>query len=261
MTDDWDFYALKVDGEPASIFVDLGIQAKAPLASHPIMAYIRLHMRNPRPDGLSSREEFDTLIDIEKQIEATLCGEDVGFVGRNTSGGCRDFYFYTSDLHDWRARVDRALSRFEDYNYETGAREDAAWSTYFGFLLPGKIDRQRIENRRVCEALERHGDSLTAKREIDHWSFFPTQQAVDAYLAEVSAEGFQLRGLPVSEDGPLRFGAQVWRVDVPTYANIDEITLPLYEAAERHGGEYDGWESPVEARRTPRSIQPGYSPD
>jgi hypothetical protein len=39
----------------------------------------------------------------------------------------------------------------------------------------------------------------------------------------------------------------VWRVDVPAYSNIDEITLPLFEAAERYGGEYDGWESPVEA--------------
>jgi len=29
-------------------------------------------------------------------------------------------------------------------------------NTYLNFLAPGKVDRQRIENRRVCEALERN---------------------------------------------------------------------------------------------------------
>ena len=247
MTDDWDFYALRVDDEPASIFVDLGIQANAPLSSHPHMAYVRLYMNDPRPDGLSSKEEFDTLIEIEKSIEATLCDDGVGYVGRKTSGGCRDFYFYVSTANDWQAKVDQALAGFKSYRYETGVRDDAGWTTYLNFLLPGKLDRQRIENRRVCEALERHGDKLTAEREIDHWVYFQSQEALDACLAEVAAAGFGVRNRLVSEEGSFRFGAQVWRVDVPSYGNIDEVTLPLFEAAERHGGDYDGWECPVEA--------------
>ena len=37
MSDDWDFYSLRVDGEPASIFVDLGISEDAPIRSHTTM--------------------------------------------------------------------------------------------------------------------------------------------------------------------------------------------------------------------------------
>lgn len=247
MTDNWDFYALRVDGEPASIFVDLGIQSEAPMDSHPHLAYVRLHMNKPRQDGLSSQEEFDALINIEKAIEAHLCGSAVGYVGRNTSGGCRDFYFYASSGDGWKSRVDRVLSVFEGYKYETGTREDAGWSTYLNFLLPDKVDRQRIENRRVCEALERHGDKLVAEREIDHWCYFQSPEAVDAYLGEVMAKGYQLRNRSIGEEGDLRYGAQVWRVDVPSYGQIDAVTLPLFEAAERNGGDYDGWECPVEA--------------
>jgi regulator of RNase E activity RraB len=247
MTDNWDFYALRVDGEPASIFVDLGIQTEAPLASHPHMAFVRLYMNQPRPDGLSSKEEFDTLIEIEKLLEKTLCGGEVGYVGRNTSGGCRDFYFYVSTTDDWQSKVDGALSAFRNYRYEAGTREDAGWSTYMNFLLPSKVDRQRIENRRVCESLEQNGDKLTAERAIDHWSYFPTPEAAAAYLADVASEGFQVRSKPNSDEGTLRFGARVWRLDVPSYTNIDDVTLPLFEAAERHGGEYDGWECRVEA--------------
>jgi Family of unknown function (DUF695)/Regulator of ribonuclease activity B len=204
-------------------------------------------MNQPRQDGLSSQEEFDTLIEIEKAIEANLCGDEVGYVGRNTSGGYRDFYFYTSTASDWQSKVDRALSAFKSYKYETGTREDAGWSTYLNFLLPGDVDRQRIENRRVCQALERHGDKLTVEREIDHWSYFQSPEAVDAYLAEVTIGGFKVRDRPVSEEGTFRFGAQVWRLDTPSYDKIDGVTLPLFEAASRHGGQYDGWECAVEA--------------
>ncbi len=158
------------------------------------MAYVRLFMNQPRTDGLSSKEEFDTLIEIEKFIEVNLCGDGVCYVGRNTSGGCRDFYFYVSTADYWQGKVDRVLSVFKNYKYETDTREDAGWSTYLNFLLPGKVDRQRIENRRVCEALERHGDKLTTEREIDHWSYFQSPEAVDAYLSEVAADGFQAPG-------------------------------------------------------------------
>lgn len=247
MTDNWDFYALRVDNEPASIFVDLGIQPDAPVTSLPHMTYIRLYMNQPQPDGLSSQEEFDTLINIEKALEANLCGDDVGYVGRNTYGGCRDFYFYAATAEDWQSKVDGVLLVFGDYKYETAAREDAEWSTYLSFLLPGRTDRQRIENRRVCEALERHGDKLVAERALDHLSYFPSSAAVDAYLVDVQSQGFQARARPVSDEGTLRYGAQVWRVDVPSYSNIDDVTLPLFEATARYGGEYDGWECPVEA--------------
>ncbi len=247
MTDNWDFYALRVDGEPASIFVDLGLHSDAPVAALPHMAYVRLYMNHPRADGLSSQEEFDILVRIEDALKASLCGEKVGYVGRNTSSGCRDFYFYCSTPDDWQSRVDRVLTGFGNYRYETGTREDAGWSTYLDFLLPGKLDRQKIENRRVCAALERHGDRLVAAREIDHWSYFPNAAAIDAYLAEIKASGFLVRTRHVSEEGILRYCTQVWRIDVPSYDNIDDVTLPLFETAARHGGEYDGWECPVEA--------------
>lgn len=246
MTDNWDFYALRVDDEPASIFVDLGIQSEAPIGALPYMAYVRLRMCQPRDNGLSSNEEFKTLGEIEDAMTGKLCGSEVAYVGRNTSGGCRDFYFYVCEPNSWEGRVDNALLNYQQYQYETGTREDAEWSTYLNFLLPGEIDRQRIKNRRVCEVLERHGDKFRAEREIDHWSYFPSAEAVDAYLAEVLSNGFCLRNRSVRDNGNLRYGVQIWRIDLPSYARIDEITLPLFEASNRQLGEYDGWECPVE---------------
>lgn len=60
MSNDWDFYSCRVDDKPASIFVDLGIGGDAPLSGQPYMTFVRLFMRAPRPDGLSSQAESAT---------------------------------------------------------------------------------------------------------------------------------------------------------------------------------------------------------
>lgn len=248
MTEDWDFYPLRVEGKPASIFVDLGIAEAAPLAHLPHMAHVRLYMNDPRPDGLSSREEYDALVRVEDALEKALCSEVVGYVGRCTSNGCRDLYFYVADPKGWENKVQQAMDGVEDeYEFASGARLDADWSTYFSFLTPGEEDRQCMENRKVCRALEEHGDPLIVAREIDHWAYFPRDEDRGAYLQEVMALGFQLRG--TSSDGEVErpHCARVWRIDVPSYDQIDGVTLSLLDAAKRHHGDYDGWECPVEA--------------
>jgi Family of unknown function (DUF695)/Regulator of ribonuclease activity B len=245
MTDHWNFYPLRVDDQPASIFVDLGAEACAPVPELPHMAYVSLRMRQPRPDGLSSSEEFDALVGVENALEQSLCSDGVAYVGRNTSSGCRDFYFYVASPVGWAARVEQVMQQFREYEYDVGSREDAEWSVYKDFLLPGPRARQSMENRTVCEALEGHGDTLTTPREIDHWSHFPDQHRADAYLAEVTALGYQLRDRSTNAQYPLPFSIRVWRIDTPSYQAIDGVTMPLYEASARNGGDYDGWECVV----------------
>jgi len=247
MTDHWDFYKLRVDDQPASIFVDLGLEANAPLQALPYMAYVRLRMNRPSANGLSSQEEFETLKRIERALEAELSGNDARYVGRNTSSGCRDFYFYLARPQLWDQNVAGVLSSFSDYEFQTGTRDDPAWEVYSNFLLPGPVGRQIIRNRRVCEALESRGDPLVKPREIDHWSYFPDQACAEAYLADAIALGFQLRCRSEDGDGPRSHGVQVWRVDTPSFAEIDDVNLPLLEVAQCHRGAYDGWECSVES--------------
>jgi hypothetical protein len=85
MTDNWDFYFLRVDDKPASIFVDLGIAREAPIKALPFMAYVRLYMTNPRPDGLSSQEEFDALTSIEDAMKKLGGAGGEAYVGRKTN--------------------------------------------------------------------------------------------------------------------------------------------------------------------------------
>jgi uncharacterized protein (TIGR01619 family) len=227
MSDDWDFYRCRLDNEPASIYLDLGITAQAPIPDMRYMAYVRVRMRTPRPDGLSSQEEYDTLIRIEDRFTATLSqGGATIYVGRNTSGGCRDFYFYRREPRDWDQRVRPAMSEFPDYVYETGSREDPQWTTYRNFLSPSGDDMQRIQNRRVCDQLQKNGDALTATREIDHWAFFPDADSRTTFITRIKTMGFDVRNAYDRDQPHSRFGVQICRTDLPSFENIDSVALP-----------------------------------
>lgn len=237
MSDHWDFYPLLVDGEPASIYLDLGIAQSAPIKGSADMAYIRVTMREPRPDGLSSQAEFDDLIQVEDSLSEHFAeSHDTIYVGRNTSSGNRDFYFYTSNPAAFKALACDAMSNHPSYHYEVGGRPDPEWDVYFGFLYPSPDDLQRISNRRVIESLESHGDNLTEPRLIDHRAYLPSAAAAAELRAYVSGQGFTV-------DEPMIDGGQVVldfkRSDQPD--KIDDVVVPVARRVQQLGGEYDGW--------------------
>lgn len=247
MTDDWDFYFLQVDDQPASIYVDLGTYASAPNPQLPHMAYVRLQMREPRDDGLSSQAEFDTLVAVEDALKAALVDGGTDYVGRCTTNGCRDFFFYVAQPQRWSTRVAACMRSFADYRYKAGTQEEADWSCYLSYLYPSEADRQTIENRRVCYAMEQNGDKLSEAREIDHWAYFANAESLNAYVAEAMCLGFAVREISAPDDASDQHCAQLWRSDIPAFNAIDDVTLPLFNLAAKHGGEYDGWESVVVA--------------
>jgi hypothetical protein len=240
MSDEWDFYALRVDDLPATIFVDLGIRREAPIRSHPHMGYVRVSMARPRQDGLSSQDEYGDLIAIEdnaiRQIEKDAAAI---FVGRNTSAGNRDFYFYLADPKRFEEAAASAMQRFSSYRYTTGTRDDPEWQSYFKFLYPSGPDYQRILNRRVCDQLEKRGDNPHLARQIDHMIYAPNAAAQNAFVGLILAGGFNVIHASTAPDEDGRYGVEFSRADRP--ADIDDVVIPLFKSITEMGGEYDGW--------------------
>jgi hypothetical protein len=238
MSDCWDFYFLRVDGDPASIFVDLGISKKAPVRSHPTMGYLRVLMLRPREDGLSSQDEFDDLVALEDRVTAKVIQNGAAlFIGRNTSSGNRDFYFYTADPTDFEKAAKAAMGEFPAYEFETGTRADQEWRTYFDFLYPSETDFQRIMNRRVCQQLEKNGDNASNERKIDHVALLPNLKTQAAFACYVQAEGFAVESGPGEPNADGQFIVEFYRIDQP--ARIDEIVVPLFRKVTYLLGKYD----------------------
>jgi hypothetical protein len=201
-------------------------------------------MQSPREDGLSSQAEFETLSSLENALETLQSDTDATYIGRCTSDGCRDLYFYARTEERWDERVTAIMKAFPDYEFECGTRSDPEWTTYFNFLYPSAEDRERIENRRTCEVLEKNGDSLDKERPIDHWAYFADSGSRREFIEEAQALGYAVAEL-IALDHQNRYGARLSSVGCPSFELIDELTLPLFRLARAHGGEYDGWETQV----------------
>jgi regulator of RNase E activity RraB len=240
MSDEWDYYRCRVEGDEASIFLDMGIAKSAPVPGFGEAAYVRLWMNNARPDGLSSQEEFDTLISIEDALKAETerAGTTI-YVGRNTSSGRRDFFFYTKDGEVFRAAISAAMAKFGGYKAEIGLRADENWSVYFDFLYPSEKQKQVMANRDVLRVLSDEGDDGRTPRQIDHLIILRTCEQAEALVHAVSGLGFKLKhGTPFGEANGT-WSVEFGKVEAPV--EIDDTTVMLSKLARDHGGEYDGW--------------------
>lgn len=237
MSDHWDFYPLLVDDEPASIFLDLGIAASAPVDGHHLAVFVQVPMLRPRPDGLSSQEEFDDLVRIEDELTRIAReGDRALYVGRNTTGGNRDFFFYTRDSEPFLGALREVADAFPAYRFESGVREDPDWGVYFDFLYPSPEALRKMANRGVLTALAEHGDRHGVPRDIDHFADFEDMGDCLAFAAWVREQGFRTAE-PVEQDGTISLAFA--RMDSPD--DIDEIAPMLERAVTEHRGSYDGW--------------------
>jgi hypothetical protein len=246
MKQDWDFYLCRVDDKPASIYLNLGLIQESPIAGMPFMAYVRVYMRAPRADGLSSQEEFDSLAAIEDSLDSQLSSRcQAIYVGRNTSDNCRDFYFYSPDDQQWEQSVAETMHLFPDYVYECGTRHDPAWDVYLNFLYPTQEDRERIENRRTCLALEKNGETFSKERPIEHWAYFPSAEARSLFIEKSRELGYSLQATFDPASAGEHYGVRVSCNGIPSPEHIDALTIPLLRIAQACGGHYDGWETQV----------------
>lgn len=246
--EEWDFYFSNVDDIIGSFYIDLGLSKVAPLNDKPNLVWISLKMNNPRDDGLSSSEEFDILSEIEDSLQEFIAkNHNSIYAGRLTNNSNRDFYFYMGDTAFYDKTISEAMVKFPSYIYDFGIKEDNEWESFFEFMYPNPKQYQSIQNRRVVENLESHGDPLTKERQVDHWIYFKTQTDRENFLNRIKDEGFQIINKDFTADSSeFPYSLHIARVDNVDLDSVNKYVLNLWELAEECNGDYDGWETSVE---------------
>lgn len=147
---DWESYLCKMNGELASVFVDLNFSSKAPSASQPKLAWLWIKLNSQRADGLSSDDEFDALCNYEDDLEDALASyETCDYVGRITTTGRREFYFYVSNEFDLEKATDGVLTAHPEYRFQLGEKPDPSWAHYSSVLFPATNGMAQIESRKT----------------------------------------------------------------------------------------------------------------
>jgi regulator of RNase E activity RraB len=249
MSEKWDFYFANVNDAIASLFVDLGIRNSVPDPNRSWLLWAWVYFRRPREDGLSSTEEAPTLLEIEnpltKKVKETTEGE---LVGRITTAGRREFYFYGPAPVHFEQAVASVLKSFPVYEFDTGTKEDPHWSQYLTVLYPSSEEYQQIKNRHVIEFLQKHGDSLKKTRPVSHWAYFKSPQDRNKFIAKAVGAGFKVAGQSESDNSEIQrpYGITLERTDRVDWDSINEATLALVRLAKEVHGDYDGWETSIE---------------
>ena len=246
--EEWEFYFSNVNDKLGSLFVDLGLHKVAPIADKPNVVWVSIKMNNPREDGLSSQEESGLLGDIEDAlVEKIVSKHNAIYVGRLTSAGDRDLYFYFGDTTLYDKTISEVMVAYPKYQFDFGSKEDKEWGGYFDFLYPLPQQFQSIQNRRVIEQLEKGGDNLTKEREVFHWIYFKSESDRENFLEKIKNDNFSIvdKGSDKSW-GEFAYRLQLKRVDKVDQNSVDEYVIYLWKLANEIGGDYDGWETSIE---------------
>ena len=242
----WDFFMCRIEGAPASIRTNLALIEVAPLEGFTQRLQFCIKMKNPRPDGLSSNEEYPILCDIEDAIGDKAESTGAVSAGVVKSEGFLELWFYTQNAEALAKTCEEALQTFEGYQSGYNIAEDPEWEDYFGFLYPDEFSYQTMQNRKVLMQLEKNGDKMEVPREIDHFIYFKEAAQQQAFAKEVEAKGFKVRFNDdefveerKAEGKEYPYMVEATREDSPLA--IDDIVWDLLELASPFEGNYDGW--------------------
>ena len=248
MTEHWAAYFCNVNNKLASIFLDLDLHNTVPDAGRSWLLWVWVYFKQPRPDGLSSSEEFATLCAIEDKLNAAIRqGCEATLAGRITTQGRREFYYYGPNPDAFQSTVAKSMGSFDAYEFDQGTQHDPQWNQYLNVLYPSPDDLQRILNQEVLNVMEKEGDQPEAQREVLHWSYFPTESNRSDFKNAVQVRGYIIDSESHHPDGDNPYGICYGKIQQSTAKAIDESVLDLAKLSERFQGEYDGWEAQVMA--------------
>jgi regulator of RNase E activity RraB len=249
MPEDWDVFLRRIDGQPAMIFADLVAGEAGPDTERPFALRIAFALQHPGEDGLGTEEESETLYELEDELFKALCASDLGarYVGRITSVGVREAYYYTRTDAEPIEAARSVFERFAGYAPDLHAGSDPEWALYQELLAPEPFERRTIDNRRLIDALREHGDDPQIPRAVNHYAYFPTPERRSKFIAQVVTEGFDVEELePTAKSDPQRpYGVELVRPERVSLDWIDALTADLFFRAESCGGHYDGWGTTV----------------
>jgi uncharacterized protein (TIGR01619 family) len=226
------------------ILVDTGLNEIAPINSKPNVLKISFQMNSVNEEGLSSsEEELNAFGEIEDELIEKLTKNEL-FVGRITSNGFRDFYFYTKD-NKIQAKLNEVLKKYNQFKYTLNFEVDENWNKYYKLLYPTDEEFQKIGNRSVLDNLEEGGDNLTLEREVFHWIYFKTEKDRENFIKEIEKLNFSIVTKSKIKDD-LPFQLQIKRVDKVDEESVNEYVIQLWKLAPKYNGNYDGWETSIE---------------
>lgn len=241
MSEHWNTYFTMIGDKPASFLLDLEPWQNGENETFVHLYQLRVLLNEPDPNGFTGNQEASVLYAIEDAIQDSL-GNQYMFVGRVTTDGRRDFYYYTNSADGTRLK-EVAEENLGNYKYSVGLIEEKEPGAFYReYLYPDKFDWHRMMNRQLVDKLTDLGDHLEQPRTVQHWIYFSSEESRESFKESVRKDGFLIEDQGMQESA---YSLRISRNDVVELHSISQVTDYLVSAAQQFEGEYDGWETMV----------------
>ncbi len=252
----WNSYFTRIEDFHASVFLDMGFKAIAPLAKFSMLLAVDMQYLDYDDNGLPTVSQAQDLFEIEEALsEALKSGVGGLFVGRKTYHMQREFYFYCpsdrGDGQNVKDIVTQVFGDYPDYAISVDCGADPDWAHYLERLYPSEEERQTMNNMSLLSELSKQGDDLKARRMVQHWGYFREDNLRALFKGEIEEQGFEIIGEHFHDDNSeLPFAISFRRKNKIGFQYINALTLPLFHLAKQYNGHYDGWEVEVQSDGT-----------
>ena len=251
MSDHWLYFPCRVGDDLAFIFYDHGVREAIDGWEAANLLRVRIGLRAPHENGLPAKGEFEALTALEDALQAALVENGGAYVGRITSAGEREFLAYVEEGE--AAWAERLVDVIAEHGYAPtlSVEPDPARCGYWDELFPSDHDWQVIQDLQVIDQLLESGDDPSLARRIDHWATFPRREEAASFRAWAEGEGYHVEGILDPDETDACYAVRLYHVGAPRIEDVSQVTIRLSDAARERGGEYDGWETTVEAEPRP----------
>jgi len=244
MQEYWESYVKPIGSHKAMVSFNAGVADSVPDAEYMFVGFVKVKLNTPKEDGLVNEEESNDVGFIEDRLEMeSLRWRSGKYIGRIITQGEVNFIYYLKLDFEWSNTVEAAMEHFPEYKYEFGSRMDMEWEVYQKLLFPTIKEWQIIANHHSCNSLKEQGDNLRLERAIEHKAYFESEDERKQFIELFESEGFKnQKEIEVPFNAKTMYGVQFYRIDIPFYYDIDELTMKIIDMSNRCNGQYDGWE-------------------
>lgn len=182
---------------------------------------------------------------MDDAFGALIASSGAHDLGRVSAAGKRGLYIAAGENAELlgQALVDEAGK----FGYSAGFQVErgALSEIYLQVLSPTREERRLLGDQKVLRELAGNGDIATKVRQVDHWAYFPTQEAADAFAARAVENGYSNVEVAEVEAADLPLVVRSSHQGTMLADDISRHTLAQFRRADELGGSYDGWETAV----------------
>lgn len=194
-------------------------------------------------NGLPTRGELERLHKLRDGIEKVLATYGTVTAGHRMANGRARLISYCRAKPPISISVKTGL--FKSESLALDVRDDPDWELYRSEIEPTPLEFEEARSWMLLQKLKEAGDRPEAPREVDFAATFPSDSGRRAFMEEQFALGYHLGEEGTWEDNHGGCWCVISRDTSVELGVICQLTAALRESARRHGGDLDGWQTPV----------------